>query len=176
MHVNHLYFYVLYCRTVCLCFDAMAIDECLQYDPQSDIIEGFSDLGNNRRSKALASHVLVFMIRGATKKWKQIIGYFLYKASLPWVTLRSLLYSALHFCAQSGLKVISVVCDQESSQMRLWKELGVTPSRPFLVDPANGHKITIIPDPPHLLKNLRNNLMKYDIHVCIHFTHFQSHV
>jgi len=51
------------CRTVCLCFDATAIDECLQYNPQLDVIEGFTDLGNNRRSKAAASNVLVFMIR-----------------------------------------------------------------------------------------------------------------
>ena len=163
--------YVSHYRTVCLCFDAMAIDESLQYNPRLDLIEGFTDLGNNRRSNAVASHVLVFMIRGATKKWKQVIGYFFYEASLAWDTLRSLLYSALKFCADSGLHVIAVVCDQESSQMKLWKELGVSSSRPFLVDPTKGHKISIIPDPPHLLKNLRNNLMKYDIQVCINISH-----
>lgn len=167
MHVTPLFLCALYYRTVSLCFDAMAIDQSLQYNPQLDIVEGFADFGNNRRFKAVASQVLVFMIRGATKKWKQVIGYFLCDGSPSWTLLRSLLYSALKFCSDSGLKVICVVCDQESSQMKLWKELGVSPSTPFIIDPAKHHKISILPDPPHLLKNLRNNLMKYDIQVCI---------
>jgi len=150
----------------------MAIDESLHYNPQLDIIEGFADFGNNQRSKSVASNVLVFMIRGASKKWKQVIGYFFYEASLPWTMLQSLLYSALEFCAESGLKVIAVVCDQETSQVKLWRELGVSPLKPFLIDPTNGQKISIIPDPPHLLKNLRNNLMRYDIQVSRYFTHF----
>lgn len=165
-------FIYFYYRTVCLCFDAMAIDECLQYSKQFDLVEGFADLGNEQRSKAVASHALVFMIRGATRKWKQVIGYFLYDASLSWSILQTLLYSALQFCAESGLKVICVVCDQESSQMKLWRELGVSPSTPYIVDPDKGHKICVLPDPPHLLKSLRNNLMKHDIQVCMNFLNF----
>lgn len=145
----------------------MSINECLDYSPQMDIVQGFVDLGDERRSNLVASQVLVFMIRGATKKWKQIIGYFLTKNSLSWHTLNHLLHSGLRFCNEAGLKVIAIVCDQETSQVRLWRELGISPTRPFIIDPAHGHKISIIPDPPHLLKNLRNNLMKYDIQVCM---------
>ena len=65
------------------------------------------------------------------------------------------------------MTVVAIVCDQETNQMRLMKELGVTPQSPFLVHPTGGQRIAVIPDPPHLLKNLRNNLMKYDIEVRI---------
>ena len=42
----------------------MSIDEALHYSPQLDMVEGFSDLGAGKRSKKIASHALVFMVRG----------------------------------------------------------------------------------------------------------------
>jgi hypothetical protein len=77
--------------------------------------------------------------------------------------LKGMLYEALHYCKKANLTVVAIVCDQEASQTRLFKELGVTPQSPFLVDPNGPQNIAVILDPPHLLKNFRNNLMKYDI-------------
>lgn len=120
---------------------------------------------------------------GATKKWKQIIGYFLHKGPLSWISLRELVYRALQYCSDANLTVIAIVCDQETSQVRLMREMGVTIHTPFINDPAGDHhKIAVIPDPPHLMKNFRNNLMKHDIevrialmiillHACMHTSH-----
>ena len=97
--------------TVCLCFDTMAIDETLQYSPQMDLVEGFVDFGGGHRTNAIASHALVFMLRVATKNFKQIIGFFLYGSSISWVTLQSLINNALRYYNEAGLKVIAIVCN-----------------------------------------------------------------
>ena len=51
--------------------------------------------------------------------------------------------------------------DQESSQWKWVKSMGVSPDTPWVVH--SQVKSFIIPDPPHLIKNLRNNFMDKDI-------------
>ena len=131
-------------------------------------MEGFQDLGESQRSRTPATHALVFMVRGATRKWKQVIGYFLYTNTIPCQVLRDLVFDAIRFCAEAELRLIAIVCDQETTQMRLWRELSVTtdsPYTPSIHEPQTRHQIAILPDPPHLLKNMRNNLMRYNIEV-----------
>ena len=123
----------------------MTIAEGLHYNPQVDFVEGFCDFGGGRRSKKIASHALVFMVRGATKKWKQVIGYFLYAGSLSWSSLKDMVDQALRYCSEANLTVVAIVCDQETSQMRLLKEVGVTHESPYITDSSSGHKVAVIP-------------------------------
>ena len=74
---------------------------------------------------------------------------------------------ALHYAHDIGMKVIAVVCDQESSQARLWRELHVSPQRPFVLHPVTGEEVYIMPDPVHLLKSIRNNFINHAIQVSI---------
>lgn len=58
-----------------------------------------------------------------------------------------------------NIKVI--ICDQISSNCRLFRMLGIDDSKPYFE--RDGQKIFGLFDPPHLLKTLRRNLMKYDL-------------
>lgn len=73
--------------------------------------------------------------------------------------------AALKYTNDVGLKTIAIVCDQESSQTRLRRELKVTANNPLIHHPATGEPVFIMPDPVHLLKSIRNNLMNHPIQV-----------
>ena len=59
-----------------------------------------------------------------------------------------------------GLQVISIISDQGSNFLSFTQDQGVAVQRPFLE--MRGKRYYIIFDPPHLLKSLRNNLLKYN--------------
>ena len=170
-------------------FDEMAIKECVTYDAERDQIEGYEDFGSMGRSKYVANHALVFMVRGLVGKWKQPIGYFLSSGTMTNVTLVTLLKQAIDKAHDVGLKVKVVICDQGSNNRYIilinhsqtifnvfYKEfiiytltffcrsalqtsLGVKMDQPFF--DHNGDKIFCLYDPPHLLKNVRNNFKKH---------------
>ena len=157
---------VMVFRVVILTFDAMSIDQRLQLNTAKDQIDGYVDYGT-QRLPMVASNVLVFMVRGVTSKWKQVIGHFFIGPSLDWKTLKVFVMKGLTYCTDIGLTVISVVCDQESSQRRLWRELGVSATAPGIHHPVTGNLVYVLPDPVHLLKGIRNNLMNHPVQVII---------
>ena len=70
-------------RNVVLSFDEMKIEENLVYDKYSGELVGYVDLGDPdlnyssfENSEVLASHVMVFFIRGLESKLKFELGYF----------------------------------------------------------------------------------------------------
>jgi hypothetical protein len=66
-----------------------------------------------------------------------------------------------------NLKVKVIVLDQESSQRSTFKYgFGVSPEEPWLHLPDDAiNRIYVIWDPPHLLKNIRNNLKRHNLKV-----------
>lgn len=61
----------LYCAIL---FDEMAIQPSIAYDKRHNKIIGFVDNGE-KTEKEFCDHVLVFMIKGVVKKFKQPIAY-----------------------------------------------------------------------------------------------------
>ena len=47
------------------------------YGASKDCVEGLEDFGHLGKTKYVANHVGVFMVRGLTEKWKQPVAYFL---------------------------------------------------------------------------------------------------
>ena len=59
-----------------LLMDEMSIKKSLRYDPSTDSIGGFEDFGSKGSNK-VATHALVFMVKGMTSNWKQPFSYYL---------------------------------------------------------------------------------------------------
>ena len=146
-------------RQCAVVFDEMSLKCGLTYNVHTDSIEGFENLGNLGTSKYIANHSLAFMVRGLASKWKQPIGYFLTSGTVSPNALKSLLLSAVHRLTSVGLNVISVICDQGANNRSMIKSLDVTPEKPFFLN--EGSKIFVFYDPPHLIKNVRNNFKKH---------------
>ncbi|RVE45431.1 hypothetical protein evm_009949 [Chilo suppressalis] len=94
-------------------FDEMAINAHL--DLIDDKILGFVDDGISRKPQ-LADHVLVFMVRGVIKKYKQPLQYTFCTGSTKAVCSNMLktIFNKVQSC---GLKVVATVCDQGATNM-----------------------------------------------------------
>lgn len=141
-----------------LVFDEMSIKEHLSYNAQTDRIEGFENLGTFGSSDHIANHAGVFMIRGIIEKWKQAVGYFLTSGPVSGKTLKDLTLSCVTKLQDIGLHVVLLICDQGSNNMQMIKKLGVSAENPFFMH--NDKKVFVTHDPPHLIKNIRNNFKK----------------
>ena len=153
-------------RLVSLSFDEMQVRPRLTYVRGDDVIEGMEDLGPLGRpvgSGRLADHALVFMARGVTRHWKQPVGYVLSQGPTPARFLKPLLETCVREMRLAGFKVVCVVSDMGTPNQQLFKELGVSASKPTF--PVDEEDVVALHDVPHLMKCLRNALMKNDITV-----------
>lgn len=96
-----------YCTII---FDEMSIEPSLYYNEGCDSIEGFQDLGTDKRKPVFADKVMVFMARGVCKKWKQPLAYFFVENGMTSDVLVVTLKDIIRHCRAAGLKV-GVVCN-----------------------------------------------------------------
>ena len=148
-----------------LTFDGMSLKAKLNYNEAIDKIRGFVDLGEYGDHKSeVSKQAIQFMVRGISTKWKQPIGHFFGPNSVSAETLEVMVKDAVLLLENIGVKVVALVCDQEVTHRLLFKKLGVTVSEPWFVSSKN-NKVFAMYDVPHLVKNLRNNMIDYSIHI-----------
>ena len=148
-------------KNVALVFDEMSLETDLRYNHGLDKVEGFKDLGELGSSHYVADHALVFMVRGLYTKWKQPLAYFLTAGTIKAGYLQSLTRKCIDKLDQIGLNVRVIICDQGSNNRSFFQTLeNVTIEKPYIVH--NHKKVLVMYDPPHLIKNVRNNFMKSD--------------
>ena len=139
-------------------FDEMAVKESLSYDVRQDCVEGLENFGCLGKTKYIANHASMFMVRRLVEKWKQPVGYFLSSGPMSPDTIKTLLFECIDKLQSAGLIVKVVICDQGSNNRSLLNKLGVSLTQPFFS--YNNSTIYSMYDPPHLLKSIRNNLKK----------------
>ena len=137
-------------------FDEMSLKEAITYSPQKDRMDGSEDFGEEGTTKYVANHACVFMVRGIVEKWKQAVGYVVSSGTVSSVMLLTLLLSCITKLQDIGLKVKLLICDQGSNNRSMIGKLGVNFKRPYFMHRLQ--KIYVLYDPPHLIKNIRNNL------------------
>ena len=108
----------------------------------------------------MATDALVFKARGLSSKCKQPVGYFLNSGpSLGKFYSYSFVQDCVNRLTNIGLSVKPLICDRRSNNCQFLDILvKVTCDRPFTK--LGSKHISIIHDPPDLLKNVRNNFKK----------------
>ena len=149
-------------KYVTLSLDGMSLTKGLTYNKHDDSLIGLVDCASYHQSNNTADHGVVFMIRSLTHKWKQVIGYVICSHNLSGSALDAMTKDAIASVESIGLRVKAIIMDQEATHMKWLKDSAVTPDRPFITL-ENNSKVYCMPDPPHLVKNLRNNFMDKDI-------------
>lgn len=153
-----------------LIWDEMAIQPSLTYLKKGDRILGFVD-GQNRIK--IADHAMVFLVRGLYKKWKQPLAYYFTESTMPAAEIAKCVKALITCVQNTGLEVVATVCDQLStniSAIRMLKEetrqqcLRNKMEDKYVGFLINQQEIVPLYDPPHLLKGIRNNLLKADVH------------
>ena len=151
-------------KNVALVFDEMSIKQGLVFNESQDTVEGFEDYGVIGTTKYIANHTIAFIVCGLASKWKQPVAYFLTSGPIQATKLQSLAKDCIRKLTEVGLNVVTLVCDQGSNNKSFLQTLEkVSITRPYME--VDGRKIFIFYDPPHLLKNVRNNLKKADLQV-----------
>ena len=144
-----------------LCMDEISLKTHLYYDISRDKIIGLEDFGSGYRTNKLANSGLVLLLRSISGKWKQPLGYALVNGSCPTDEMEDIMKEAIDKVEGIGLNVVVVMSDMGSNFQSLANRLGITPEKPWFLH--NGKKYFLMFDPPHLMKCVRNNLMKYTI-------------
>ncbi|XP_037297650.1 uncharacterized protein LOC115444160 [Manduca sexta] len=155
-----------YCSLI---FDEIALESALTYDKKTDSIIGLVDLLEKKNE--LADHALVFLLRGAIYKWQQPLAYYFCKGAASAVELKAILVKIINEVSDIGLLPIAVVCDQGTAFQSALNSLQEDTRREQLIKgqkidnviSLKGHAISIIYDPPHLIKGLRNNFLTKNI-------------
>ena len=146
-------------RQCAVVFDEMALKCQLTYDKYQDRLVGYTETGK------LATHALVFMVRGLRSKWKQAFAFYFTHNTVAASMLAELITECVHKLVSIGLCIHCLVCDQGATNVAAVRQLGFSCECPFLhfVDVPN--KVYVIFDVPHIIKNVRNNLQRHDIQV-----------
>lgn len=162
-------------KMVTLSFDGMALMPHLQLI--GDTITGYECFSNNYHSSMIATHALVFCIRGITTKWKQPVAFYFVKNNLSTNMLKSVIFNILSALKESMLSVVAIVCDQESRHRSLCHCLGVSGRKCSFLD-RDGDEIFVMYDVPHLIKSFRNSLLAYKLfsngEIIANFEHISS--
>ncbi|XP_049877377.1 uncharacterized protein LOC126374703 [Pectinophora gossypiella] len=150
-------------------FDEMSLDTALIYNRKQDTITGFVELKEKKRQ--FADHALVFMLRGAVYKWQQPISFYFCQGATSGVELKIILKDIIAAVVECGLKPIAISCDQGSTFQSTLSSLRQDTRRDQLLADVppdgtvtiNDVKLSIIYDPPHLIKGIRNNFLNKNI-------------
>lgn len=144
--------------------DEISVNPELSYDQKRDKVIGFTSYYNRTDNcKNVAKHALVFMLKGIKQKWKQAIGYF-FSRNLNSDSLESMVKNVIRKVEKNAnMKVQCLIFDQATPQWLMAYKLTCSNMRPYFIHPDSLRKTYILLDPPHLLKNVRNALFKYNI-------------
>ena len=71
----------------------------------------------------------------------------------------------MQFVKPVKMRVAVIVCDQEVNHRICLAGLGATAAKPKF-SPENGNEVYVMYNPPHLIKNVHNNMFRYNIIIC----------
>ncbi|KAM3615416.1 uncharacterized protein V6R79_002044 [Siganus canaliculatus] len=156
---------------VTLILDAMAIKRHIQYNPQTQAMSGFVDMGDRCSETDVASEALFFMVVGLQGHWKAPVAYYLTSALSP-ETLKLLVVHALKELHAHGLRVMCMTMDGHASNISMCNLLGCNlrgnprePLKTSFAHPATGERVFVMMDACHMLKLARNMLQVLQVSI-----------
>lgn len=143
-----------------LCVDEISIKANFFYNKNKDIVVGVADKGNGERTFEPATSATVLMARGIRSQWKQPLAYIFTKSGLSGTNLKQIIEEVICQLQSLNLKVVALVSDMGSNNILMAQKLNVCEENPYFY--VQEQKIVYLFDTPHLLKALRNMLLKYN--------------
>ena len=119
---------------------------------------------------AVAKEALVFMLVSFRGHWKYTVGYIL-DDTVNAEDLHCLLSRLLDLCARNAIKVKCITCDGTSVNFGAMKLFGcklgknIYEIKDSFTHEGFGYKLYSTPDPPHMLKLVRNALGELGVFV-----------
>ncbi|KRT84344.1 hypothetical protein AMK59_2308 [Oryctes borbonicus] len=156
-----------------LMFDEISLEAGLQYSKKYDYVEGFVDMGGNKRRPLYADHALVFLLKGIKSKWKQPVCFVFSQGTTATAELVVLIREVIRNCRRAGLNIVATICDQGATNQAainyLVNETRVHCLKRNIANRLQGYlidneEVVHMYDFPHLLKGVRNNMLNKNLH------------
>ncbi|CAI6353805.1 unnamed protein product [Macrosiphum euphorbiae] len=109
---------------------------------------------------------LVLMLGGISTRWKKTVAYFFTGKSVNGNVYHDIVVDIISKTESIGLNVVALISDMGPSNQSLWRKWNITAGRHcklsnFLPLPLDDNrKLFVIPDVPHLFKNIKNMLVR----------------
>ena len=157
-----------------LLMDEMQLRTRVEFDKGLQKIVGYvspetlpADTGVDKE-KEIASHALVFMLRGLTSSWKQTVAYLFTGNSFKREQYWDFTKRVIEASEAAGFKIQCVTSDMGPVNTALWNHVGIQSMRntltPAITHPCDADRtLYFVADPPHLLKNLWNCVLAHRI-------------
>ncbi|XP_052124931.1 uncharacterized protein LOC113208734 isoform X2 [Frankliniella occidentalis] len=149
-------------RQCVLLFDEVFLRGRVFYNLRKDLVIGFENYGQRGRTNYIADHALVFMVQGLHVKWTQPVAYYFVSKTCPSTMLKILIEDVVKALTSIGLTVKATVSDQGPTNRSAIAELRQKNGDGLLYS-IDGQRLVHIWDMPHILKNIRNNLITSDL-------------
>lgn len=141
-----------------LCMDEMAIRKCIEWDGHRS--HGYVNVGNHvdDDSVPVATEALTFMVTAVNGSFKIPVGYFLING-VSGLQKAELVRTCLDLLAESGVTIVTLTFDGAPNNLAM--RLGCNLNCKKKINTQfehNSFKISILLDPCHCLKLVRNTL------------------
>ncbi|CAI6352848.1 unnamed protein product [Macrosiphum euphorbiae] len=91
-------------------FDEMPLSAGLKYGKKYDMVFGIHKSEN--QAAKFEDHVIVFMLRGIIKKWKQPYAYYFCTNTTKTSDLVNYLETVIKSVNKTGFEIVATICDQ----------------------------------------------------------------
>ena len=149
-------------KVVALMFDEVYLNKGFYYNKRGQRVDGFEDYGNGRKTDKVADHALVFMVQGLKRKSTMPVALYFVHKTCHYQMLKALIQQVLGSLFDLGLTVLATISDQGPTNrdaINLLKNSSVDD----VCYAVLGQRLVHIFDTPHILKNVRNNLITSDL-------------
>lgn len=112
------------------------------------------------------------MLRGINRKWKQPVYYNFVNGATGNADIVKIIKTIIIKCSDIGLRVVATVCDQGKNNEAAINNLVNETKKKYgqegkqfeeFAFEVNSNLVIPMFDPPHLIKGIRNNLLKSDL-------------
>nr|XP_037276608.1 uncharacterized protein LOC119169682 [Rhipicephalus microplus] len=152
-----------------LIVDELKLSEHLSVNSEGRI-DGFVDLGqftSDKDKHSVCDHGMVIIFVPFVGKWTQILAAFATHGNINGNLLTKIMLEAVILAEKAGLKVDFITSDGATWNRKMWSVMGIKASLTETkcstlhpVDPTR--KLHFLSDFPHLIKCLRNGLLRSD--------------
>lgn len=155
-------------RDCLLVLDEVSIVPKLCYDSSTGSFLGKVTLPEHNNEE-LATHVLVFMLTGISRRWKQVVDFYYTGKSTNGAIYKLLMINYIKKAHEIGLDVHGIVSDMGSANQALWRSFEIIANRFSVTQNRCQHPVNqeqylyFFHDASHAFKNLKEGLLNNDV-------------
>lgn len=152
-----------------LVLDEVSVKPFLVYDHHSGEVKGKSDLGTDESIDKVAKYALTYMVSSPINHCKIPIAFYFSGGQTLSKDLERLSKLIITKLFRIGINIHLLIFDQGTSNRKLYRNLCPNSESSFniTIESETGHSINhsvyVLFDIPHIIKAIRNNLIKYPL-------------